>query len=1081
MVEVKEKGFWEKRMENLDNDRAHEFYKELEIHLKKRYSNMSDENFREQLSSSVFSVFSGTGNLANFISGKNLNQEQINTLHRLGAILYFVNGIPIGNAHIDFIFNEVIKGIEEGKDPVARFNSVITYLKTDKIKPIPYAEDTILITGYAFGNKGLEEDYKPKKITVSTKSPPATSSPKKQTPPPQVHSDLEIGPSPGRISLEELIPDPVAAEAISTRVSSREPLSKPPAETSLEKETNIKDRAYNKFHEIAIKRFGASEDISEKIKGAYDLAITSIDEYLGGKNISDTNKEIIYLLACNYWFIMGGGKIGKETFDSVFNNELLNAADIIAQFKENINKIPYVNLFGDLGSSYNRNLLFFTNNLISDDLAAQSRTERIKEIEELSKKVEDLEAKAKTQTKPPAPRQEMIREKQIPETPPPPLGDQITQDDTVTQTSPAPTDTVTQTPPPSIVTRPFTPSPSDMIREEINQNVHNQILIDRFQDYINTTQSEISDTLNDILISFSSQPEFVSSITNYISSDINVLIQFHSSYIKKTRSYFYPQNFELKDKIDQIAQNYSNMASISFSDSVNHVILFHTLSEFVSNQATPPQELLDSLRQNFNEIIFNPLLYEIMVEKYNISFSSNKEKKDIIYYLNKSDFDSLIKWSKNKNTELASFFISLKENIENFPSSNLNLATATLDPDSLTTSNFPINSFDEQLEVLRNDFEDAAQNIQLCILREMINISDPDKRINLLFSYIDIDKVYNHIIHQRISSIIDLDTPEQKIQGYIEARRGLLASSLFYLNQNGGLFTPGEYRSGGVNDCYDFASAVTTMSDLGLVFHSLDEMQAFYIYISTRGGGLAEFRYRFAKISNTQKNSQTFLNNQKELVEQVLKRSINSKSWDDQNKRILITMYAYIKGADETSLNPFEYSKLLVELNEFDPAPSKMNTNITKNFFLVKRLVRGESGNHLVGSWRAEKQLPNSLNEFKLSYYYEGGIPHNSLVGKWMCFEKCSPYTNSDHHGILTFDSQGKIILVDFAKNNEISKIDFEPPSPRLTKHGHRWYTTWEGKKNIEINNKTITSKGRKMTLRLTRVNTDIIYEEEIE
>jgi len=911
MVEVKEKGFWEKRMENLDNDRAHEFYKELEIHLKKRYSNMSDENFREQLSSSVFSVFSGTGNLANFISGKNLNQEQINTLHRLGAILYFVNGIPIGNAHIDFIFNEVIKGIEEGKDPVARFNSVITYLKTDKIKPIPYAEDTILITGYAFGNKGLEEDYKPKKITVSTKSPPATSSPKKQTPPPQVHSDLEIGPSPGRISLEELIPDPVAAEAISTRVSSREPLSKPPAETSLEKETNIKDRAYNKFHEIAIKRFGASEDISEKIKGAYDLAITSIDEYLGGKNISDTNKEIIYLLACNYWFIMGGGKIGKETFDSVFNNELLNAADIIAQFKENINKIPYVNLFGDLGSSYNRNLLFFTNNLISDDLAAQSRTERIKEIEELSKKVEDLEAKAKTQTKPPAPRQEMIREKQIPE--------------------------------------------------------------------------------------------------------------------------------------------------------------------------TPPQELLDSLRQNFNEIIFNPLLYEIMVEKYNISFSSNKEKKDIIYYLNKSDFDSLIKWSKNKNTELASFFISLKENIENFPSSNLNLATATLDPDSLTTSNFPINSFDEQLEVLRNDFEDAAQNIQLCILREMINISDPDKRINLLFSYIDIDKVYNHIIHQRISSIIDLDTPEQKIQGYIEARRGLLASSLFYLNQNGGLFTPGEYRSGGVNDCYDFASAVTTMSDLGLVFHSLDEMQAFYIYISTRGGGLAEFRYRFAKISNTQKNSQTFLNNQKELVEQVLKRSINSKSWDDQNKRILITMYAYIKGADETSLNPFEYSKLLVELNEFDPAPSKMNTNITKNFFLVKRLVRGESGNHLVGSWRAEKQLPNSLNEFKLSYYYEGGIPHNSLVGKWMCFEKCSPYTNSDHHGILTFDSQGKIILVDFAKNNEISKIDFEPPSPRLTKHGHRWYTTWEGKKNIEINNKTITSKGRKMTLRLTRVNTDIIYEEEIE
>jgi len=116
-----------------------------------------------------------------------------------------------------------------------------------------------------------------------------------------------------------------------------------------------------------------------------------------------------------------------------------------------------------------------------------------------------------------------------------------------------------------------------------------------------------------------------------------------------------------------------------------------------------------------------------------------------------------------------------------------------------------------------------------------------------------------------------------------------------------------------------------------------------------------------------------------------------------------------------------------------------------------------ESGNHLVVKWLNHNEVPEVLDDFKLSKYFDGSNTPE-IIGKWMYFNRCSPNKpGSDHQAIFTYNTDGEIMLVEFRSNGKVNSITVTPsPSRKLTRYGKKWYTLWK--------------PGRKMSVRLTRL-----------
>ncbi|MCD6227755.1 hypothetical protein J7J90_04665 [Candidatus Micrarchaeota archaeon] len=603
------------------------------------------------------------------------------------------------------------------------------------------------------------------------------------------------------------------------------------------------------------------------------------------------------------------------------------------------------------------------------------------------------------------------------------------------------------------------PEKTDSLRSKIVNNLLNE--------YVNDTKNSIikwvGETFSYIEFSGGIKLKFAEELL----SKPQAFAYLYSLYLENRDLYSPGFTVGLQTRLNRSAKIYSEFNDENIEISRKKVLQFYLLSQFLSMQKDIKcyDELNAQLKEKFNDLFLSPVLYKIMTDKFSVVPTSSN-KNDIINYLKSKDYNGLVRFLESNNlinyekkNEIKSFFERLSSAKLNVPHENISFYSTPMDSVFAQSLKNEISTKEEWIDYLRNSFDYSVELMQIGMLQKITTTADADRLVNLIFAYLDISNVGEYIKYNKLKDIEKLQ-PEGQITSIIESKRAFLSSAAYYLNQNN-LFYPGAYRKNKKHDCYDFASAITAMSDLGIVFETPEEFQVMYVFLSTQGFNKNKLGYFFPNIVNTKDfNYSKYIDKNTEVVKTVLKNSIRLMSWDDPHKKVLIYMYAYafgVKSKNDFNLFNPNLNTVFEDLEMTESEQNIMFSDAPLFLPLVRQIINSESGNHLVVKWLNHNEVPEVLDDFKLSKYFDGSNTPE-IIGKWMYFNRCSPNKpGSDHQAIFTYNTDGEIMLVEFRSNGKVNSITVTPsPSRKLTRYGKKWYTLWK--------------PGRKMSVRLTRL-----------
>jgi len=507
------------------------------------------------------------------------------------------------------------------------------------------------------------------------------------------------------------------------------------------------------------------------------------------------------------------------------------------------------------------------------------------------------------------------------------------------------------------------------------------------------------------------------------------------------------------------------------------LVFFKSLSQFLSNQENEKLENDNDLKQmqkHFNELkqelFITPLTFKILQEKFNI-YLSKQNKEKIYNYLKNSQYIEIYGWlEQNKkitNALEVKKFLNMLQEIK--PSSSIvadnqflknSKFAVDLSPAQFSKSIYGVQTIDyEKWNIYLADlFERDANFFLQNIFNQITTEKDSKNVLNLMSAYIELSQVYNNI-SERINDIIyeEVIPDKNKTILLIEARRAFSASSAYYLNKND-LFNPGKYKYK-KHDCYDFVSAITIMSDLGFIFSSPKEFEDVFLLITMR--------------------------NTKHLIgfQDSLTRTINNLSEADSRKKLLTSMQKYFSG-DYTTI---KFSRIVVNDSKFAFGKSDIYKTVTMN--LVSTPKQSLAGRVLVIDYsHNNSNIASNIytnEDFKLkTYVYQKGASseaaitgqpkkdlEHSLLGKWIFFDKTSPYTRGkSHHGLFTYDVNNNLIMVDFCNSKKISALSWSKLGKKIINKYSYLYDKGLSQRTWNI----IWKPNAKLKLRLTCPNLDL-------